>query len=341
MSYTRLDHRLYDHPKWESLSDGAFRLGIRAICWARGHMREPRGFIPAGMLPSLARRSPSVATRFAFELVAAGRPAYDVGIWEPVDGGWLVHDFQKYDPVSEQYAAPVPSKSEAGRIGGMRSAEVRKERRGSAQPVPTFGPDASSPEADTPASASSPEAAPEAAPEAPPKQDGFASADGHGFPPDPLSDRNTGSGSKEAEGGAESGSGIKQDTTHLVSAGARESAALVLVAASAPIEFLPPGRTRKSSKRVGSWRRVPADWFVKDDHRSMAIGLLVDVEFEAAAFRDHEFQRPRTDADATFRNWLREASRRPRSRSQGAAPVTNAGSALLSRVQRMAQGEKK
>lgn len=39
----------------------------------------------------------------------------------------------------------------------------------------------------------------------------------------------------------------------------------------------------------------------------MATALGVDLELEMAKFRDHQFRDPRTDPDATFRNWLRNA----------------------------------
>lgn len=35
--------------------------------------------------------------------------------------------------------------------------------------------------------------------------------------------------------------------------------------------------------------------------------LGVDLKLELANFRDHEFKDPKSDPDATFRNWLRRA----------------------------------
>lgn len=64
---------------------------------------------------------------------------------------------------------------------------------------------------------------------------------------------------------------------------------------------------RKSKTRTVRWRRVPEDWSPDLDHVRIARETGVDLALELAKFRDHEFARARTDADATFRNWLRNA----------------------------------
>jgi hypothetical protein len=99
--------------------------------------------------------------------------------------------------------------------------------------------------------------------------------------------------------------------------------------------FVRGGRAPK--QKVGRWRRVPPDWEVKPQHRTMALGLLVDVAIEEAAFRDHEFFRPKLDADATFRNWIREAAKRPRPRGLSGAHTNP----LVERARRIAEAEKK
>lgn len=66
--------------------------------------------------------------------------------------------------------------------------------------------------------------------------------------------------------------------------------------------------TRFIKTRAKSFRRVPPDWLPTDQHRSLALQLIVDVELEAQKFRDHEFRYPKSDADAAFRTWLRNAA---------------------------------
>ncbi len=64
------------------------------------------------------------------------------------------------------------------------------------------------------------------------------------------------------------------------------------------------------------WRRVPADWVPNETDLAKARELGVNVELELERFRDHEFDKPKSDADATFRNWTRTALERSRSGGQ-------------------------
>jgi hypothetical protein len=75
----------------------------------------------------------------------------------------------------------------------------------------------------------------------------------------------------------------------------------------------PAGKRPKAKRR---WRRVPEDFQPKLDHYDLAKSLGVGLEVELAKFRDHEFRDPKTDADATFRTWLRNAADYRASRPQ-------------------------
>lgn len=74
------------------------------------------------------------------------------------------------------------------------------------------------------------------------------------------------------------------------------------------------------TKRAKAWRRVPETWQPLDSHAALAAQLNVDLLAEEAKFRDHEFRSPKTDADAAFRTWLRNAGgyrSAPRQQAQG------------------------
>jgi len=68
--------------------------------------------------------------------------------------------------------------------------------------------------------------------------------------------------------------------------------------------------------KAARWRRVPADWSPSETDLAKARALGVNVELELERFRDHEFNTPKSDADATFRNWTRTAFERSSSSGQ-------------------------
>lgn len=84
MSWLRLDDTFGHHPKVVPLSDRAFRVHVLALCYASQH--ETDGFIPAGVLPVVMGTK-----RTAAELEQAG-------LWEPAEGGWVIHDYLLYNP---------------------------------------------------------------------------------------------------------------------------------------------------------------------------------------------------------------------------------------------------
>jgi hypothetical protein len=85
-------------------------------------------------------------------------------------------------------------------------------------------------------------------------------------------------------------------------------------------DLLKDERTRSSDKRESArgardrtrnaarpQRRFP-DFVPSAKHEQLAQTLGVDLQFELAKFRDHEYPKAKSDPDATFSNWLRNAS---------------------------------
>jgi hypothetical protein len=72
---------------------------------------------------------------------------------------------------------------------------------------------------------------------------------------------------------------------------------------TATVADKPPPRTKGS-------RRVPSNWEPNVGHRDLARVRNVEFDSELAKFRDYEFARGKSDWDATFRNWLRNADER-------------------------------
>lgn len=68
-----------------------------------------------------------------------------------------------------------------------------------------------------------------------------------------------------------------------------------------------PKRARKHARVASRWTRVPGTWQPNDEQRALAAKRGVDFDLELEKFRDYDFSKPKSDPDATFRNWLRTA----------------------------------
>lgn len=84
-----------------------------------------------------------------------------------------------------------------------------------------------------------------------------------------------------------------------------------------------PESPRAARRTPNSWKRIPVDWMPDESLRAWAAVKAPDVDFDSAmeAIRDYEFTKLHTDADATFRTWLRteQKSLAGRTRGNGAA----------------------
>jgi hypothetical protein len=81
--WVKVMNSLRTHPKTLAASPEACWLYVCGLCWVNEHLTD--GAIPTHVLPSLA---PTVKrpAKAAHQLVAAG-------LWHPVEGGWMVHDY--------------------------------------------------------------------------------------------------------------------------------------------------------------------------------------------------------------------------------------------------------
>lgn len=99
----------------------------------------------------------------------------------------------------------------------------------------------------------------------------------------------------------------------------------------------PPAGPAPATRAQRGAKRVPSDWQPKPEHRAIAVQRGADFDLELQKLRDHEFRRPRTDWDATFRNWLRDS--RPAngsvSRLRTVAPLSPA----MEKLRREAMGD--
>jgi hypothetical protein len=276
MSGFWVDNATITSPAFLALSDGAARLWLRAGCYGAA-------YATLDITPPVLRA-----------LLGTGKEANEIvgaGFWRESDFGYRLPEPVQ---VSTSLDANIESpRARAGRIGGRRSAEARAEAFGSSQPR-------SSPKQNELASGGNAEATREATREAKPsqptkqdpKQNELASA----FPP-------------EAKTGVVSPSHTLplplRSVSSALSVISEDSSSLQL--SSEGPDPLPARGAKKPKQKAQRWRRVPSDWEPNAAHLQLAVELNVDFKLELAKLRDHEFAQPKSDADATFRNWLRGA----------------------------------
>jgi hypothetical protein len=106
MAWAKIDDGWWAHPKVMVLSLAASGLWARALSWS---CHQRKDVIPPRFLDMV-----EADTSHADELV-------EVGLWHPVDGGWLIHEWDQY-----QGQSLSEKRADAGRKGGKRSGEARR-----------------------------------------------------------------------------------------------------------------------------------------------------------------------------------------------------------------------
>lgn len=110
--WTKIDDGFFDHPKARAAGKDGRALFFSGLCWASGHRNGGR--IATTDLPLVAAKAEVRGAPTARRLV-------DVGLWEPIDGGWLIHDFLDWNPSPERIDELRQKRAEAGRKGGQQS----------------------------------------------------------------------------------------------------------------------------------------------------------------------------------------------------------------------------
>ncbi len=121
MTWVKVDDGFPTHPKVLAAGGSAAWLYVCGLCYCGRHMTD--GFIPNGALPTLV--DPSLKPR-----LLAGK-LVRVGLWAPVDGGWMVHDYAAHQRTKAQVEAERESARErqSRRRHGVTHGEVTEQRR--------------------------------------------------------------------------------------------------------------------------------------------------------------------------------------------------------------------
>jgi hypothetical protein len=114
VAWARIDDAFDDHPKVLALLDmdnAAAAIGLWTLCLTYAHRNTRRAGKTPGLIPStLPRRF------FGPEGKSMAALLVEVGLWEEVDDGWMIHDFAEYLPGKEVSAA----RSAAGKKGAAK-----------------------------------------------------------------------------------------------------------------------------------------------------------------------------------------------------------------------------
>lgn len=122
MTWVKLDDGFAEHPKLIAAGGDAGWLHICAMCWSARNLTD--GFLPAGIIGRLSdRRKPE----------ALARTLVKVGLWEPADGGWMIHDWGDFQPSKERIEAERSAARD--RMRRHRAGDVRANNGRSAGEV--------------------------------------------------------------------------------------------------------------------------------------------------------------------------------------------------------------
>lgn len=92
MTWARLDDHMDEHPKVQRVGPLGLYLQVRAILYAARNLTD--GFVPEAKARELAFAATAVGGDVGDLIAAMVRE----GLWEPVAGGYRVHDYLEYNP---------------------------------------------------------------------------------------------------------------------------------------------------------------------------------------------------------------------------------------------------
>lgn len=128
MPWFKLDDGFFDHPKVVQAGRDARDLWLAAGCYSARELTD--GFIPFEVLPLLAAKAGVRNPKgLALRLVEA-RAQSAHGMFEPREGGYLIHDYLEYNPSRAQVLEEREKTRK--RLEGWRAMKREKNARGNA-----------------------------------------------------------------------------------------------------------------------------------------------------------------------------------------------------------------
>jgi hypothetical protein len=151
MPWVKIDDHYDEHPKFASVGPLGVALWLAGLAYCNRNLTD--GFIPWSVAPTL------VAWAFSGPRDGADGESYrvrwtiginsgahgedvtseyvigllvDAGLWDEGDDGYVVHDFDQYQPTRAEVQAERARKQAAGRAGGLASGRARGRADGRA-----------------------------------------------------------------------------------------------------------------------------------------------------------------------------------------------------------------
>lgn len=114
MAWVKVDDQFFRHPKVLAAGRDARDLYLVGLCYCAQSLTD--GFIPDAAIRVLAAEA-EIDTG-----IASAARLIGVGLWEVVEGGYIVHDYLEYQPSKEKVVETREARAEAGRRGGKQKA---------------------------------------------------------------------------------------------------------------------------------------------------------------------------------------------------------------------------
>lgn len=110
--WLKIDDSFHDHPKVVEAGNAAVGLWVKCLAWSSRHLTD--GHIPAAVVRQLGtQKDADTLTR--------------VGLWQTNGDGVTVPDYLDYNPSADEVRDQRSKRAEAGRRGGIRSGEKRRQ----------------------------------------------------------------------------------------------------------------------------------------------------------------------------------------------------------------------
>lgn len=120
MSWVKIDDGFPFHRKAILAGKDGRALYITALCWSSGQLTD--GVIDAAVVPMLCSISDVANAE------ATAKQLVKVGLWEIVDGDYVIHDYHDYNPDACKVKAIREARAKAGRRGGIASGSKRQAK---------------------------------------------------------------------------------------------------------------------------------------------------------------------------------------------------------------------